>query len=52
MEDAQIRIKYDGLDADRHEVDMRLFGRSLIGIDKIISDQIIFLTENRLPRPC
>lgn len=50
MEDAQIRIKYDGLDADRHEVDMRLFGRSLIGIDKIISDQIIFLTENRLPK--
>lgn len=50
MDAGQIRIVYDGLDADRHEVDMRLFGRSLIGIDKIISDQIIFLTEHRRPR--
>lgn len=49
MEAGQFRIVYDGLDADRHEVDMRLFGRSLIGIDKIISDQLIFLTEHRRP---
>lgn len=49
MDAGQIRIVYDGLDADQHQVDMRLFGRSLIGIDKIISDQIIYLTENRRP---
>lgn len=49
MDAGQLRIVYDGLDADQHQVDMRLFGRSLIGIDKIISDQIIFLTEHRRP---
>ncbi|MBN9505033.1 MAG: hypothetical protein J0I69_03310 [Altererythrobacter sp.] len=50
MEAGQIRIVYDGLDADRHEVDMRLFGRSMIGIDKIVSDSLIYFTEQRRPR--
>jgi len=50
MDRAQFVFKYDGGDADRHAVDMRLLGRSLIGIDKIMSDAVIVLAERREPR--
>lgn len=50
MADADIVIKYDGGDADRHFVEMRSFGNSLLGFERIISDGLIFLGEGRLPR--
>lgn len=50
MDAQQILIKYDGRDADKHTVDMRLLGRSLQGFDRIISDGIILLSEKRLPK--
>jgi hypothetical protein len=51
MADPEVLIKFSGGDADRfHGVDMRLLGRSLAGFDRIISDGIILLSENRIPR--
>jgi hypothetical protein len=45
-----IRIRYDGGDADEHAIDMRLFGESLIGLDRIISDGIIAVVAERVPK--
>lgn len=50
MADADIVIKYEGGDADRHLVEMRALGHSLLGFERIISDGLIFLGEDRLPR--
>jgi hypothetical protein len=51
MAGPEILIKFGGGDADRyHGVDMRLLGRSLAGFDRIISDGIILLSDNRVPR--
>ncbi|MEQ1496292.1 MAG: hypothetical protein ABL912_11125 [Novosphingobium sp.] len=50
MADADIVIKYEGGDADRHLVEMRSLGNSLIGFERIISDGLIFLGEDRLPK--
>ncbi|MDP2131159.1 MAG: hypothetical protein U0975_16155 [Erythrobacter sp.] len=50
MADADLVVKYQGGDADRHHVEMRALGNSLIGFERIISDGLIFLGENRLPR--
>lgn len=45
-----IRIKYDGLDATRHLIDMRLLGTSLVGADEITSDGLILFLHGRLPK--
>lgn len=50
MDGADIVLKYEGGDADRHTVEMRSLGNSLLGFERIISDGLIFLGENRLPR--
>lgn len=50
MDKPSIHIKFDGLDAANHVVDMRLLGRSLQGYDRIISDGVILFTQKRLPR--
>lgn len=50
MTEADILIKYEGGDADRHLVEMRALGNSLIGFERIISDGLIFLGEDRLPK--
>jgi len=50
MVDPDIRIKYNGGDADGHAVDMRLLGVSLQGADKIISDGLILLINGRPPK--
>lgn len=50
MDGAAIKIYYDGGDADQHSIDARLFGRSLQGIDKLVSDPIIIFTQERLPK--
>lgn len=50
MEKADLVVKYQGGDADRHNVEMRSLGYSLLGFERIISDGLIFLSENRLPR--
>jgi hypothetical protein len=48
--DPVLTIKFDGGDASRHAVDMRLLGRSMMGFDRIISDGTIFMMTQRLPR--
>lgn len=50
MIDPDIRVKYDGGDAEANAVDMRLLGASLQGADKIISDGLIVLIHERVPK--
>lgn len=50
MEKADLVVKYQGGDADRHNVEMRSLAHSLLGFERIISDGLIFLSEDRLPR--
>lgn len=44
------RLTYDGGEASKNQMDMRMLGLSLQGADRIISDGIIILTEQRLPK--
>ncbi|MCW2361630.1 MULTISPECIES: hypothetical protein [Sphingobium] len=50
MVEGQLVIKYDGGDAISHTIEMRALGLSLIGFEKIISDGLIFMGNDRLPR--
>lgn len=50
MTEPLFRLTYDGGDAGRHIMDMRLLGASLQGADKIISDGLILLMHGRPPR--
>ena len=50
MTDPVIRLTYDGGDADKHAIDMRLLGMSLQGADRIISDGLILLLDHRSPK--
>lgn len=43
-------IKFDGGDADNHSVDMRLLGESLQGIERIASDLLVAVLNNRVPK--
>lgn len=44
-----IRVSYDGLDANSHQLDMRLFGRALIGLDRALSVGLVSLATGRIP---
>ena len=46
----KLAIRYDGQDATRHQLDMRLFGQSMVGVDKAIHDTFFVLAEGRLPK--
>ena len=48
--DQTFSIKYDGLDADKHHIDMRRLGESIVGFDKIINTGLVALSEFRLPK--
>ena len=50
MTEAQLIIKFDGGDAAHHSVEMRALGLSLIGFERIVSDGLIFMGHNRLPK--
>lgn len=45
------QVRFDGLDARRHQMDMRELGKALIGLDRSISDAVFLATEDRLPKP-
>lgn len=47
---ADILISYDGGDASRHSIDAKLYGQSLQGIDRMVSDCIIIFSQKRLPK--
>lgn len=50
MSEAQLIIKFDGGDAVHHTVEMRALGHSLIGFERIVSDGLIFMGYDRLPK--
>lgn len=50
MAGADLVVKYQGGDAEKHNVEMRALGHSLIGFERILSDGLIFLSEDRLPK--
>lgn len=45
-----ILLKNDGGDAIRHSIDARLFGQSLQGLDRMVSDCLIIFSTGRLPK--
>jgi hypothetical protein len=50
MPEQRIVIVYDGGDATKNTIDAKLFGQSLQGIDKLISDALIVYSQERLPK--
>lgn len=43
----QILIKYEGYDADEHEIDLRLLGKSIVGLERIISSGFVLFEHGR-----
>lgn len=50
MSDGEITLKYDGGDARNHTIDAKLFGQSLQGLDRMVSDCLIIFSQERLPK--
>jgi hypothetical protein len=50
-ETTSIILKYDGLQAAEHRMDMRRFGYAIVGLDHVVTYGIIALTERRVARP-
>lgn len=50
MSDGAITIIYDGGDASQNAIDAKLYGQSLQGLDRMVSDCLIIVTEERLPK--
>jgi hypothetical protein len=50
MDEADFRIVYQGGEADRHEMDMRMLALSMLGAERIVSDGLIILVHKRLPK--
>lgn len=50
MSQGAITIVYDGGDARINTIDAKLFGQSLQGLDRMVSDCLIILSQERLPK--
>lgn len=50
MSDFEILLKYDGGDARNYTIDARLYGQSLQGLDRMVSDCLIIVSQQRLPK--
>ena len=50
MSHQKLIIKYQGAVSDNHQIDMRQFGYSLIGIEKILRYGFICLSAQRIPK--
>ncbi|MEC9068180.1 MAG: hypothetical protein VX569_12970 [Pseudomonadota bacterium] len=50
MSDFEILLKYEGGDARNYTIDARLYGRSLQGLDRMVSDCLIIASQQRLPK--
>lgn len=48
MEQFRIEIRYDGIDATDHVIDMRLFGESLIGLERALSTGLNSLAHGQI----
>ena len=51
MSNPEIRIEFDGGDADQNVIDMKYYALALQGAEEILSDGVIILAQQRLPRP-
>jgi hypothetical protein len=47
----EFKVRFDGLDAKHHHVDMKQLGKPMIGLDRAISDSVFLATEGRIPKP-
>ena len=45
-----IRISYEGGDANKNAIDAKLYGQSLQGIDRMVSDSLVIFSQQRLPK--
>lgn len=50
MEQFRIEIRYDGIDAGDNVIDMRLFGESLIGLERALSTGLNAIAHGAIPR--
>lgn len=50
MSSDAITVIYDGADANRNTIDAKLFGQSLQRLDRMVSDCLIVLSQERLPK--
>lgn len=50
MSEYAISITYDGGDANQNTIDAKLFGQSLQGLDRMVSDCLIIFSQQRLPK--
>lgn len=50
MDSSPILISYDGGDATHHQIDAKLLGQSLQGIDRLVSDCTVIFSFQRLPK--
>ena len=50
MSSGAISVTYDGGDARNNTIDAKLFGQSLQGLDRMVSDCLIILSQDRLPK--
>lgn len=44
----EINLRFDGLYADDHQLDMRRLGQSLIGLDRVVNESLFLAIEGRL----
>lgn len=47
----EVQLKFEGGDADRHTVDMKYYALALQGMEELLSDGLILLSQQRLPKP-
>lgn len=47
---SSIWIRYEGLEADGHVVDLRRLGEAFIGIDRLVHGGLVALTTGQMPR--
>lgn len=45
-----IELRFDGLEATHHRIDMRRLGQSLVGLDAVLTLGLTAIAEQRLPR--
>lgn len=51
MAGPKIEIRFDGRDADRNAINMKYYALALQGAEEILSDGLILLAYQRLPKP-
>jgi len=51
MPKPEIQLRFEGGDADRNTVQMKYYALALQGMDEMLSDGLILLAEQRLPKP-